>query len=343
MSEIGWNGRKDLISVKPLSRRYIENVLDYSVAIEPYSGKGNNLGICHGENMITAFFEPSTRTRMSFDIAMSTLGGTYDHFYEDRSSMKKGESIKNTIKTLENYSDIIVMRHYQQHIIEELAKEIKIPLINAGDGINEHPTQALVDLYTIRKHLKRLDGLTIVTIGDLHYNRPAHSMNLALDKFDNMKIYAISPPGLESQEEYKPKRNKYEEIRMDPKKLDETIWEINPDVICTWRLRKEYIEEDELKSWDRCFITKRTMSRTKPSGDMVVTHPMPLEEGAEEISPEIMNDPRVVPFKQERYGDQVRMVLLALGLGHEDKIRSVGTPWFKVRYAVKKGILNFFS
>ena len=322
-NKTGWRGKKDLLSIRQLSRSDIENILQYSLKLEPYSGKGKNLDICNDEILINAFFEPSTRTRISFDTAMVSMGGTFDQFIPEISSIKKGESIENTVRTLENYSDIIVIRHSEPGIVERLASLVSIPLINAGDGVNEHPTQALLDLFTVLKHLNRLDGLKVATIGDLHYNRPAHSMNLVLDKFDGIEISGISPHGLEMQEEYKPKRNKYEEIVIDMKNLDETLWKINPDIICTWRLRKEYIPEGEDKSRYTYMITKKTMSKLKGTGQLIVTHPMPFEQDSEEISPEIMNDPRIVPFKQERYGVQVRMAIVGLWLGHEAEIKTV--------------------
>lgn len=321
----GWRGKKDLLSIRQLSRSEIEDILHYSLRLEPYSGKGKNLDICNDEILINAFFEPSTRTRISFDTAMVSMGGTFDQFIPEISSIKKGESIENTVKTLENYCDIIVTRHSEPGIVEKLASLVGVPVINAGDGINEHPTQTLLDLFTVLKHLNRLDGLKVATIGDLRYNRPAHSMNLALDKFDGIEIFGISPHGLEIQEEYKPKRNKYEEIVINMKNLDETLWKINPDIICTWRLRKEYIPKGEDTLGYSYMITKKTMSKLKEVGQLIVTHPMPFEEGAEEISPEIMNDPRIVPFKQERCGIQVRMAVIGLWLGHEDEIKVVGT------------------
>lgn len=226
--------------------------------------------------------------------------------------MEKGETIEDTVKTLENYSDVLVVRHHEPRIVERLAGLVKIPVINGGDGTNEHPTQVLYDLYTIKKSLGKLDGLKIALIGDLFHNRPAHSFSLSMRNFDN-RIVGVSPHGLEMQDEYKP--DNYEDVSIEMKDLDDALWKMQPDVVYLTRPRKEYGADMSVCKY---VVNKKTMSRL--SQDCIVMHILPR---AGELSPEVDGDARVVHFKQERYGLQVRMAVLGLWLGHEHEIRNL--------------------
>lgn len=311
-----WNGKKDLLGMNDFSRKEIETVLDYAQRLEPHSGKGSQLDICKGEILITAFFEPSTRTRISFETAMHTLGGNVQNFSEAGSSMEKGETKEDTVKTLEQYCDALVIRDGEPGSVARYASMVNIPVITGGDGVNEHPTQALYDMYTIWKHFNRLTNLKIAIVGGLKYYRPSNSLIIGLNKFEGNKIAGICPKGLELSEKFR--NDSYSEISIDMTKLNETLEKIKPDVVYVTRLKKEYMPGGENPEKYFYSIDRSTMDILPK--ECIVLHPLPR---VWEINTEVDNDQRVIMFKQVRHSLQVRMAVLALFLGHEDRLKEI--------------------
>lgn len=182
---------RDIVSIEDFSREEINHILDVSRTMEPLASKGSN--ILKGKILATLFFEPSTRTRLSFETAMLKLGGSNIGFADaEFASVKKGESLADTVRTVENYADAIALRHSLEGAAKLAAEFSKVPIINAGTGAEEHPTQAFIDLYTMRKEKGKIDGLKVALVGDLRYGRTVHSLAFAL-AFYNVELYLVSP------------------------------------------------------------------------------------------------------------------------------------------------------
>ncbi len=300
-----WN-KRDFIDIDALSRQDIETVLDYAQILEAYSGKGNKLDFCRGEILTTVFFEPSTRTEKSFEAAMHVLGGDVLTHHESGSSREKGETKLDTLHVFEQYSDIVAIRDPEVGTMKTYADELGIPVINAGDGHNQHPTQTMLDLYTIQKEIGRLSDLKIVFLGDLKYGRTVHSLIKALRVLGKNEFLGVSPIGLGMPQALS--GSDFSEISM------EDIFSVKPDAIYATRIQKErmVIEDRDKYSYEinKDFL-KRLPKNTK------IMHPLPR---VNEINIEVDKDPRFIPFKQVRNGLHTRMAIIALLLGHEDRI-----------------------
>ena len=262
---------------------------------------------CHGKKLATLFFEPSTRTRLSFEAAMLELGGSVIGFSEaGSSSAAKGESISDTAKMISCYADIMTMRHPKEGAPYVAAKSASIPVINAGDGGHCHPTQTLADLLTIYRELGRLDHLTIGCCGDLKYGRTVHSLISAMSRYHNIKVVLISPEELRL-----PKYVKYEVLEkngmdyIETASLEEAIPQL--DVLYMTRIQRErfdsFDEYERLK--DSYVLTAEKMLHAKPT--MRVLHPLPR---VNEISVKVDNDPRAAYFRQALNGKYMRMALI---------------------------------
>lgn len=268
--------------------------------------------ICHGKKLATLFYEPSTRTRLSFEAAMLNLGGNVLGFSSaDSSSAAKGESVADTIRVVSGYADICAMRHPKEGAPLVASKYASIPVINAGDGGHNHPTQTLTDLLTIRCLKKRLNNLTIGCCGDLMFGRTVHSLINAMVRYDNIKFVFISPEELKipdylRREVLDAKGIEYKEV----KKLEDVMPEL--DVLYMTRVQRErfFNEADYIRLKDSFILDKKKMEYAGP--DMLVMHPLPR---VNEISTEIDDDPRAVYFKQANYGVYVRMALILTLLG----------------------------
>lgn len=261
---------------------------------------------CKGKKLATLFYEPSTRTRLSFEAAMMNLGGNILGFSEaTSSSAAKGESVADTIQIISCYADIAAMRHPKEGAALVAANNSAIPVINAGDGGHQHPTQTLTDLLTIRSLKGRLDNVTIGLCGDLKFGRTVHSLINALLRYDNVKFVLISPAELKVPkyiiEHIEAAGAQYEEVT----KLEEVIG--NLDLLYMTRVQKErfFNEEDYIRLKDSFILDKKKMRLAKD--DMLVLHPLPR---VNEISVEVDKDPRAVYFKQAQYGAYVRMALI---------------------------------
>ncbi len=261
---------------------------------------------CDGKIMATCFYEPSTRTRLSFESAMIRLGGSVIGFSDaNSSSAAKGESVSDTIRVISCYADICAMRHFKEGAPMVASEKAEIPVINAGDGGHQHPTQTLTDLLTIRSLKGRLNNFTIGLCGDLKFGRTVHSLINALVRYDNIKFIFISPEELKVPdyitEMLKEKNIPYEEVI----RLENVMPEL--DMLYMTRVQKErfFNEEDYMRLKDFYILDPAKMELAKD--DMLVLHPLPR---VNEISVEVDNDPRAAYFKQARYGVYVRMALI---------------------------------
>lgn len=289
----------------------LEKLFDLANDMEKNPDRYSN--VCHGKKLATCFYEPSTRTRLSFESAMLNLGGSVLGFSSaDSSSAAKGESVSDTIRVISCYADICAMRHPKEGAPMVAANRSKIPVINAGDGGHQHPTQTLTDLLTIRSLKGRLGGFTIGLCGDLKFGRTVHSLIEALARYDDIKFIFISPEELRVPdyitEMLKSKGISYEEVIS----LDQVMPDL--DLLYMTRVQRErfFNEEDYIRLKDFYILTKEKMKNAKE--DMLVLHPLPR---VNEISVEIDDDPRAAYFKQVQYGVYVRMALIytLLGLG----------------------------
>ena len=261
---------------------------------------------CEGKKLATCFYEPSTRTRLSFEAAMYNLGGHVIGFSDaGSSSASKGESVSDTIRMISCYADICAMRHPKEGAPMVASTKSRIPVINAGDGGHQHPTQTLTDLLTIRSLKGRLNHFTIGLCGDLKFGRTVHSLINALSRYEDIHFIFISPEELRVPdyitEMLKEKNIPYEEVI----KLEDTISQL--DLLYMTRVQRErfFNEEDYVRLKDFYILDKKKMKAAKE--DMLVLHPLPR---VNEISVEVDDDPRAVYFKQVQYGVYVRMALI---------------------------------
>ena len=263
--------------------------------------------ICHGKKLATLFYEPSTRTRLSFEAAMMNLGGYVLGFSSaDSSSASKGESVADTIRVISGYADICAMRHPKEGAPYVASQYSGIPVINAGDGGHNHPTQTLTDLLTIKCLKGRLDNITIGCCGDLMFGRTVHSLINAMVRYNNVKFVFISPEELKipdylRTEVLDAKGIEYKEV----KNLEEVMPEL--DVLYMTRVQRErfFNEADYIRLKDSFILDKKKMEFARE--DMLVMHPLPR---VNEISVEIDSDPRAAYFKQAQYGVYIRMALI---------------------------------
>lgn len=296
---------KHIISPLDLSLEELNEILETAEEIIKDPKKFSDA--CKGKKLATLFYEPSTRTRLSFEAAMLNMGGSVLGFSSaDSSSAAKGESVADTIRVISCYADICAMRHPKEGAPYVAAQYSSIPVINAGDGGHNHPTQTLTDLLTIKNLKGRLDNLTIGFCGDLKFGRTVHSLINAMVRYPNVKFIMISPNELRIpeylREEVLDEHNiSYEETR----NLEEALPKL--DILYMTRVQKErfFNEEDYIRLKDSYILDKQKM--TYANKDMLVLHPLPR---VNEISVEVDDDPRAVYFKQAQYGVYVRMALI---------------------------------
>ena len=298
---------RDIISIEDFSREEINYILNRSQTMEPLAVKGSEM--LKGKILASLFFEPSTRTRLSFEAAMLKLGGSTIGFADaEIASVRKGENLADTVRTVENYADIIALRHPLEGAAKLAAEFSKVPILNAGSGAEEHPTQALMDLYTIQKEKGRIDGLNIAFVGDLRYGRTVHSLAYALSLY-NIKLHLISPESL---------RMRHGVIRTIHNKIsifeDTNLENVIPqiDVLYVTRIQKERFPDpaEYAKVKGIYKIDLKTLKNAKK--DMVILHPLPR---VDEIAAEVDSTPQARYFQQVWNGIVVRMALLALVLG----------------------------
>jgi len=298
---------RDIISMRDFDRSELDFILDKATEMQPLAEKGSDM--LRGRVLATLFFEPSTRTRLSFEAAMLRLGGGVIGFAEPKvSSVAKGETLSDTVRVVENYADAIVIRHPDEDAARVAADGASVPVINAGSGSLEHPTQALLDLHTMREAKGRIDGLRVALVGDLLYGRTVHSLTYALSNYD-VKLYLLSPEQLRMRREIlRDVEGKLEYVETGD--LGAVLPEL--DVLYVTRVQKErfpdpaeYEEVKDAYRIDRAFLEGARE-------DLVVMHPLPR---VTEIATDVDDTPHAWYFEQVRHGIYVRMALLALVLG----------------------------
>lgn len=296
---------RHLMSPLDFSVDELDRLLDLANDIEKYPNKYAHA--CEGKKLATCFYEPSTRTRLSFEAAMLNLGGSVLGFASaDSSSASKGESVSDTIRVISCYADICAMRHPKEGAPLVASQKSSIPVINAGDGGHQHPTQTLTDLLTIRSLKGKLDNMTIGLCGDLKFGRTVHSLINALIRYPGIRFVLISPEELKIpdyiREDVLVKNNiPFEEVT----RLDDAMPKL--DILYMTRVQKErfFNEEDYVRLKNYYILDKEKMKLAKD--DMYVLHPLPR---VNEISVEVDDDPRAAYFRQAQYGVYVRMALI---------------------------------
>ncbi len=300
---------KHLIDPMDFTLEELDEIFSLTNLIKEKQGDFTNL--CNGKILGTLFYEPSTRTRFSFEAAMLRLGGEVIGFSEPgSSSVSKGESLPDTIRTVEAYSDIIVMRHPKEGAPKYASNYCKIPLINAGDGGHQHPTQTLADLYTIMESKGRLENLTIGFCGDLKFGRTVHSLIKAISRYENIKLVLISPIELQIPKYLKKEVEDKDIDYVEMEKLEDVIGDL--DILYMTRVQKErfFNEADYIRLKDSYILDLKKLEKAKT--DLSILHPLPR---VNEISMEVDSDPRAYYFKQTKNGMYVRMALIIKLLG----------------------------
>ena len=303
---------RHLMSPLDFTVEEVEKILDLGSDIEKNPEKYAHA--CDGKKLATLFYEPSTRTRLSFEAAMMNLGGNVLGFSSAASSSaSKGESVSDTIRMISCYADICAMRHPKEGAPMVASRVSSIPVINAGDGGHQHPTQTMTDLLTIRSLKGRLDNLVIGLCGDLKFGRTVHSLIKAVSRYEGVSFVLISPeelklPGYIREDVLEAKNIPYQEVEH----LEDVMGSL--DILYMTRVQQErfFNEEDYIRLKDFYILDKKKMSLAKE--DMLVLHPLPR---VNEISVEVDNDPRAAYFKQVQYGVYVRMALILTLLGIE--------------------------
>jgi aspartate carbamoyltransferase catalytic subunit len=298
---------RDIVSIKDFTREEIDYILKTSASMEPIAKKGSDM--LRGKILATLFFEPSTRTRLSFEAAMNKLGGTTIGFAEPKvAAIKKGENLADTIRVVENYADVMVLRHPLEGAARLAAEFSNVPVINAGSGAEEHPTQALLDLYTILKEKGTIDGLNITLMGDLRYGRTVHSLAYALSLY-KVKLFLVSPELLRMRREVSDAIKKKIEI-VEASAVEDVLPET--DVLYVTRIQEERFPDpaEYAKVSGTYKIGVDTLEGARK--DMIIMHPLPR---VDEIDHEVDNTPHARYFQQVWNGIVTRTALLALIFG----------------------------
>jgi aspartate carbamoyltransferase catalytic subunit len=298
---------RDIISIRDFSREEINYIFKIAKTMEPLAVKGSQM--LRGKILATLFYEASTRTRLSFESAMQKLGGSTIGFAEaEIASVKKGENLADTIRTVDNYADVIALRHPLEGAARLAAEFSKVPIINGGSGAEEHPTQALLDLYTIVRERGKIDGLKIALAGDLRYGRTVHSLAYALSLYD-IELFLVSPETLKMRREVL--QTIKERISVTEKTSLEKIVPL-VDVLYVTRIQKERFPDmaEYVKVKGSYRVDLQSLSEAKK--DLIILHPLPR---IDEIASEVDYTPYARYFQQVGNGIVVRMALLALILG----------------------------
>lgn len=313
-SRAEWKGR-DIISVNQLDNGDLDHIFSVAHEMRNLVERGKGSDLLKGKILANVFYEPSTRTSSSFTSAMERLGGSVIPINNaaEYSSVSKGENLHDTMRTMESYSDVIVLRHPDTGSAAIAAQAARKPVINAGDGKGEHPTQALLDIFTIREELgeKRLtSGLVVAMLGDLKYGRTVHSLSRLLTRFQNTQLHYVSPGILKMPKEVMDEVAAQGTPQTEHESLDAVL--PKADVVYVTRVQKERFDDpaDYEKVKGSYVINPELMKGAKK--DMIVMHPLPR---VSEISMDFDDDPRAAYFRQMEYGLYVRMALLALVLG----------------------------
>lgn len=301
----------DILSAKQFNRGDIELVMKYADKMVPIASKEKTSQLLAGKIMASLFYEPSTRTRMSFEASMMRLGGSVISVVGmEFSSLSKGETLFDTGKIVENYADCIVMRHSKEGSIHEVAEGANIPVINAGDGASEHPTQSLLDIYTMFKEKGKIDGLCISIVGDLKFGRTVHSLSIALSHFNDLEFIFVSPPGLRMPEHVtrllKEKGVRYKETENFKEGISRA------DVVYMTRIQQERFQVSaEYEQFKNLYVlNSELVHQCNPR--MTIMHPLPR---IWEIAKDVDQYQGAAYFRQVGNSVAIRMALLCLILG----------------------------
>ena len=315
-------GKPHLLSVDQFDRDTVEELLRVAEAMEPIARRRKVTRVLEGAVLANLFFEPSTRTRVSFGAAFCRLGGSVcDTTGFTFSSMVKGESIADTSRVVSGYVDAIVVRHPDKGSVAEFARHTHLPVINGGDGTGEHPTQALLDLYTIRREFERLgktiDGATVAMVGDLRHGRTVHSLIRLLSLFKRIHFRLVAPRSLEMPPELVAAANAAGHKVVQVATLAEGLRDV--DVLYATRIQKERMSGEALEAYPADFRIDRRVLGSLCRPDTVVMHPLPRDgtPGANDLSTDLDADPRLAIFRQTDNGIPVRMAIFAVLLGVE--------------------------
>ena len=315
-----------ILSIDQFDRSDIEKLFAVADKLEPFASKEKITRVLEGAILGNMFFEPSTRTRISFGASFNLLGGNVREITEvGSSSLAKGESLADTAQVLSGYSDIIVLRHPENGSVQKFADASRVPVINAGDGSNEHPSQALLDLYTIEKELslnnKNLDNLRIALVGDLKYGRAVHSLCKILSKFSNVNMNLVSPGELRLPEDLLNQLNEAGASVIQTENLEEGISEV--DIIYVTRVQEERFKNKEDANKYRGLLSlNQSIYTANCEPNTVIMHPLPRDSrsDANELDRDLYENPNLAIFRQADNGVVIRMAIFALVLGVENKI-----------------------
>jgi len=300
----------DVVSIRDFSIEQIEHILDVAEKMVPIARGDEKSDLLEGKMLGSLFYEPSTRTRLSFEAAMMRLGGKTLGFDEPKgSSVAKGETLADTIRMVDAYSDVIVLRHPQEGAARLAGHFAENPVVNAGDGAGQHPTQTLLDLFTIRKETKRIEGNHVVIVGDLKYGRTVHSLSEALSMF-GAKLTFVAPPSLQMPKEH----IRHIESRGIKPSISSSLEEVvkDADVLYVTRIQKErFPDAAEYQKVAGAYKVNMEMLKDVKK-DMIIMHPLPR---VTEVDPEVDGTEHAKYFEQAFNGVPVRMALLALVLG----------------------------
>jgi aspartate carbamoyltransferase catalytic subunit len=321
-----FEGRPQLLSVDQFSRESVEDLFRVADLMQPIARRQKISRVLEGAVLGNLFFEASTRTRVSFGAAFCRLGGSVcDTTGFTFSSMAKGESIYDTSRVMAGYVDALVVRHPDQGSVAEFARATNIPVINAGDGPGEHPSQALLDLYTIQREFSRLgkivDGAHIAMVGDLKYGRTVHSLSKLLALYKNLKFTLVSPPSLEMPAYIIDQLGRHDHTVIQTNDLHEGLK--GADVVYATRIQKERFADESFEGYTPEFQVNQALVNAVCGKDTLIMHPLPRDgrPGANDLSTDLNHDPRLAIFRQTDNGIPVRMAIFVNLMGVEHQVR----------------------
>ncbi len=321
-----------ILSIDQFDRSDIEKLFSVADKLEPYASKEKITRVLEGAILGNMFFEPSTRTRISFGASFNLLGGNVREITEvGSSSLAKGESLADTAQVLSGYSDIIVMRHPEINSVQKFAEASRVPVINAGDGSNEHPSQALLDLYTIQKELsqndKSIDGLRIALVGDLKFGRAVHSLCKILSLYDDVKMNLISPEELKLPIELVESISAKGVTITETENLEDGISEV--DIIYVTRVQEErFKNKQDADKYRGLLSLNQSIYTANCEPNTVIMHPLPRDSrsDANELDSDLYENPNLAIFRQADNGIVIRMAIFTLVLDIEEKIDQSSMP-----------------
>ena len=325
-----------ILSVKQFKRKDVEKVFEVADSMEPFAHRDQITKVLEGAILGNMFFEPSTRTRVSFGCAFNLLGGHVRETTDvETSSIVKGESLYDTARVISGYSDVIVMRHPQEGSVEEFSKASRVPVINGGDGANEHPSQALLDLYTIKKELDskslQIDGMSIAMVGDLKHGRTVHSLSKLLHLYDDISFTLISPEELQMPKEIVESLIKAGHTVTETDDMESGL--NDNDTIYLTRIQEERFHTKlEANIYRGRFRLNQAIYTRNCQPNTVIMHPLPRDsrEEANELDHDLNQHPNLAIFRQTDNGVLIRMALFALILDVADKTNrnSIEVGWY---------------